>query len=264
MQVLIFTSVILLAWCCQAATQADQERCPLQGTATTTPPDAEGPFYVENSPVTADMGPANLLQDPTQRLSIKGRVLSAHNNNKNCSFGIPNVKMEVWYAGPPDAVTGEFYQDDNYRGQITTDNCGFYAYNQVFPALYPGRPILRNHIRLEHQDGTELLITQMYFVGQGTGYVSPGERILQSVEVSVDANSTNGSRSAEFDMFVDVGNGVRCDKDGQVVEEQPEEEDQPTEAPTTPQEPTSKSPTTTPQDPPEEDPRCVFFCLDLK
>ena len=40
-----------------------------------------------------------------------------------------------------------YYQDEEYRGQVVTDECGRYNFSQAFPALYPTRPILHDHFR---------------------------------------------------------------------------------------------------------------------
>lgn len=138
--------------------------CPVQSS---TPRDALGPFYLENSPLSAEIGPAVLLQQPENRLQVTGRVLSSRSKNDNCTTAVRavrNVRIEVWYAGQPNAITGNYYQDDEYRGQVVTDDCGFYNFTQTFPALYPQRPILHTHLRLSSAaNNQELLVTQMYF-----------------------------------------------------------------------------------------------------
>lgn len=115
-------------------------------------------------------------------------------------MGVDNVVVELWYAGPRDEM-GNFYQPDNYRGQVVTNECGEYSFVQTFPAVYPARPILHNHFRLS-RNGVQLLVTQMYFEGNGLGYIASGSRPMQSVSVAY--NNVTGARWAEFDTFVDV------------------------------------------------------------
>jgi protocatechuate 3,4-dioxygenase beta subunit len=170
-----------------------------------TPADSLGPFYNGIYPFTRLIGPEALLNEPVNRLDVSGRVLSA----TNCSLGLSNVLVEVWYAGEPDSA-GNFYQNDQYRGQVLTSDCGEYNFAQTFPALYPARPILHNHFRLS-RDEQELLVTQMYFVGDQPGYASSGSR-----QTAVDViQAVDGSRSVEFDLFVDLPGdcecGVTCD-----------------------------------------------------
>jgi protocatechuate 3,4-dioxygenase beta subunit len=171
-----------------------------------TPADALGPFYNGIYPFTRLIGPDNLLNEPTNRLDVSGRVLSA----TNCSLGLSNVTIEVWYAGEPDSADN-FYQSDEYRGKFLTSECGEYNFTQTFPELYPSRPIFHNHFRLS-RDEQELLVTQMYFVGDGPGYASSGDR--QTVDVT---QAADGARSVEFDVFVDLPGdcecGVTCDVD---------------------------------------------------
>ena len=170
--------------------------------AASTPRDAAGPFYLPNSQLTDRVGPESLLSDPANRLVVTGRVLGS----RNCSLSLSNVTIEVWYAGEPDSA-GNYYQDEEYRGQFMTDECGFYNYTQTFPALYPSRPILHNHYRLS-RGKQQFLITQMYFVGNGAGYVNnPTSRVLQKVEVTTNLI---GEREVQFDFFVDADGDNDC------------------------------------------------------
>lgn len=157
-----------------------------------TPSDALGPFYVANSTLTSRVAPETMLADPTRRLEVKGRVLST----SDCNVGLADIVVEVWYAGEE-----LFYQDDEYRGQVVTNECGEYSFMQTVPALYPSRPILHNHFRLSRSDGEQLLVTQMYFQGEGTGYVSSGTRPGQAVQIEQD---NEGARTVKFDMYLNV------------------------------------------------------------
>jgi protocatechuate 3,4-dioxygenase beta subunit len=138
---------------------ADQKRC------SQTPSDQLGPFYLADAPVGRRMGPNNILNEPESRLEVRGRVLSRF----NCTKGLSGVTVEMWYAGEPDA-DGNYYQDDEYRGQVVTSKNGYYCIVQAFPAIYPTRPILHDHFRLS-RNGRELLVTQMYFIGTEEGFV---------------------------------------------------------------------------------------------
>ena len=181
-----------------AVGHAQAQTCP----AASTPRDALGPFYLEDSPLTNRVGPESLLSDPANRLVVTGRVLSS----RNCSQSLSNVTIEVWYAGEPDS-SGNYYQDEEYRGQFMSDECGSYNYTQTFPALYPARPILHNHFRLS-RGSQQFLITQMYFVGTGTGFINnPNSRVLQKVEVKT---KPDGERAVEFDFFVDADGDSDC------------------------------------------------------
>lgn len=169
---------------------ASSQTCPSDGTPT----DALGPFYVASAPVSTVVGPQDLLQDPSNRLEVSGNVRSV----KDCSRGLSGVTIEIWYAGQ------EGYRDDEYRGMFVTGECGKYNYTQTFRFLYTGRP-LHVHIRAS-RGNEELLVTQMYFVGQEAGYRP--SRTLQAVEIT-EAN--DGSRSVVFDIFLDAeGDSENC------------------------------------------------------
>jgi protocatechuate 3,4-dioxygenase beta subunit len=156
----------------------------------TTPRDQAGPFYLPDSPSTEFVAPDSEWRDASRRLVVEGRVLSSA-----ACRPLPGVTVELWYAG------ATLYQDDLYRGRVVTNCTGHYRFTQTFPALYPDRPILHDHLRLS-RGGEELLVTQMYFEGTETGYVSTeGERELQVASV---AHDDAGARYVEFDMYVAV------------------------------------------------------------
>lgn len=188
--------LVLLAFsahhCCLA------QVCPAQQT----PSDALGPFYQENSPLGSVVAPESELSDPLLRLEVTGRVLSS----TDCQLGLSNVTVEVWYAG------GEGDYTDDYRGQVLTDECGRYSFVQSFPALYPARPILHDHIRLS-RNGDELLVTQMYFQGDGAGYVADADS--RKMQVTQLTQNGEGVRSVEFNMYVDIEGDSECEVDGE-------------------------------------------------
>merc|ERR1711874_894118 len=69
--------------------------------------------------------------------------------------------VDVWHAGG-DAAGYTFPDDDLwYRGKITTDKNGRYAYSTTYPATYSGRPI--PHIHYKVDTGDREFVTQLYF-----------------------------------------------------------------------------------------------------
>jgi protocatechuate 3,4-dioxygenase beta subunit len=131
--------------------------------------DLLGPFYLPNSPRTTLIAPLSESKNPQKRLEVRGRILSTRDCNNTKYWPISTINIEVWYAGTPDSQ-GNYYQNTKYRGQLKTDRCGYYTFVQSFPVLYPDRPIIHTHIRLSDANDKELLVTQMYFKGTGTGY----------------------------------------------------------------------------------------------
>lgn len=178
--------------------------CPAQET----PSDALGPFYQENSPLGSSAAPASELSNPLLRLEVTGRVLSS---TDDCHLGIANVTVEVWYAGGSSANGMTASYTDEHRGQVTTSECGQYSFVQSFPAFYPSRPILHDHFRLS-RNGQELLVTQMYFLGEGEGYVADTDT-SRKMQVTQVAQNQEGVRSVEFNMYVDVEGDSECQVD---------------------------------------------------
>jgi len=80
-----------------------------------------------------------------------------------------------------------------------TDDCGRFQFKQIFPALYPDRPIPHVHYRISSPDSEVLLVTQLYFEGAITQGYNPDQTKIASI-----VNEEDGSRSASFDIYVDV------------------------------------------------------------
>jgi protocatechuate 3,4-dioxygenase beta subunit len=186
-----------------------------QTCSSNTRPDMLGPFYVPSSPKTLLIGPLSELNNPKKRLEVAGRILSTRNCTKSKYLPLSKINIEVWYAGTPDSQ-GNYYQTNRYRGQLVTDDCGFYSYVQSFPALYPARPILHTHIRLSDSRNNELLVTQMYFRGSGTGFYNANtianilggdRRDLQAVNVRTRAD---GSRRVRLNMYLNAAGNRKC------------------------------------------------------
>lgn len=232
---------VLFAVCCLPIFTESQQCDDSMGTET--PVDQLGPFYRENSPETSRVAPEELLSNPTMFLQVSGKVLSSSSSsNSACAAGLANITVELWYAGQPDA-DGNYYQPDEFRGQVVTNECGAYNFTQTFPALYPTRPILHNHFRLSDADGIELLVTQMYFFGNGTGYVSADfPRELQAVQVLRDGS---GARTVEFNMYVDVDDASGSDSNCTTSMAQPTLEPATPPPPTTDVDSSSTAPPTT-------------------
>ena len=163
-----------------------------------TPSDMLGPFYLPNSEVTTSLAPESELNDSQLRLDVSGTV---YTSTEDSCVGLADATVEVWYAGFPN---DNGYEDNEYRGQMSTDADGKYSFAQKFPSLYPSRPILHDHFRIS-KNGKLLLVTQLYFYGEGEGYVSPLDTTqqLQTEEVSTNAIG----RRVEFDIFVENVDG---------------------------------------------------------
>merc|ERR1712062_357518 len=124
------------------------QNCPL------TTRDVEGPFYESGAPISKQIAPDQDF-NPSTAIYLKGQVF-----DRNCQ-PIPNVIVDVWYAGgnpvaytfPPSTLW--------YRGKGFTDTKGKYEFNATYPGTYSGRPI--PHIHYKVFDGKKELTTQLYF-----------------------------------------------------------------------------------------------------
>lgn len=128
---LVVCLIVLLAAGRETATAA---------TCTPTPWDEIGPFYRQNAPVRNSIG--------------KGYVLSGTVRSSDDCRPLPNMRIEVWQAGPDGAY------DDNHRATLYSDQNGQYRLETSFPPPYARRP---PHIHiLVDAKGFEGLIAQHY------------------------------------------------------------------------------------------------------
>lgn len=123
----------------------------------TTPPDMLGPYFIENAPQVDRIYPADY---PGETLIVSGTVFDADCNP------LPGAIVEVWQADS----TGEYDFSDQFigRGQVITDENGFYQFETIVPGRYEPRPP-HIHYRISHPDAPTL-VTQLYF----SDTVSPG------------------------------------------------------------------------------------------
>ncbi|MDD2897664.1 MAG: intradiol ring-cleavage dioxygenase [Desulfuromonadaceae bacterium] len=109
-------------------------------SCTPTPWDEVGPFYRQNAPVRSCLG--------------RGYVLSGTVRSAADCRPLPNIRIEVWQAGPG----GEY--DDGHRATLYSDHAGRYHLETDVPPPYGRRP---PHIHiLVDAKGFEGLVTQHY------------------------------------------------------------------------------------------------------
>ena len=115
-------------------------------------------FYQPDAPFRDQIGPLNALADPSKVLHLEGQILG------NDCEPFSNAIIEVWYAGvnvTDVSQAHDAYKD--FRGQLETDECGRYNLEQTFPVRLLNSPHVS--FRITADDGTELLLTEMYFEG---------------------------------------------------------------------------------------------------
>lgn len=114
--------------------------------------DGGGPYYVANSPFRENIAPA---ENDGEKLVVEGYLY-----NSDCSHTVANAVIDIWQANE----SGD-YEDEYYRGQITTDRSGYYRFETVVPLGYgEGTAYRPPHIHFKvFYDNQELVTSQMFF-----------------------------------------------------------------------------------------------------
>ena len=152
-----------------------------------TPPQAEGPFFIPDSPRRRSLLEPGIAG---RRLTLTGRVLTTR-----CR-PVPGALLDFWQA---DAEGVYDTQGDRLRGHQFADARGAFRLETIVPGLYPGRT---RHIHVKAQAPRRpALTTQLYF---------PGERANESdgifdPRLVVGWRSSGARRVARFDFVLDLG-----------------------------------------------------------
>ena len=117
-----------------------------------TPAQTEGPFFTPNSPERAMLREAGMAGTP---LALAGFVLT-----RSCQ-PVSGALVELWHADDSGAYDNVGFR---LRGHQFTSAEGRYAFETIWPGLYPGRT---RHFHLKFQAPNErVLTTQFYFPGE--------------------------------------------------------------------------------------------------
>ncbi len=165
----------------------------------------EGPFYTDNPPTIVDGQLAGAAEEG-ERMIISGRVF-----NLDCSQVIPNALVDVWHADHQGAYDNEGFR---LRGQILTNDQGFYLFETIKPGKYKnGNRFRPSHIHYKiTPPGFPTLITQLYFdededlASDPASSITEGEFDATARIIPLGVNS-EGKLEGTFDIMI-TGEGV--------------------------------------------------------
>ncbi|MCA9387226.1 hypothetical protein KC669_04295 [Candidatus Dojkabacteria bacterium] len=114
--------------------------------------DGGGPYYLANAPFQTKIVPD---ENNGQKMIVQGYILDT-----SCSDPLANVVLDIWQANEE----GE-YEESYYRGQVKTDDNGYYEFETVAPKGYgEGTGYRPPHIHFKvHLNNHELVTSQMFF-----------------------------------------------------------------------------------------------------
>ena len=179
------------AGCAKPADWCDEPQWTDDGDADcgATASQIEGPFYRDGAPERGDL---DLYGDEGQALHLSGVVHAAG----YCDEPIEGAVVDLWHANPE----GEYDNKTDamrYRGRVTTDADGRFAFTTLLPGLYLNGTAYRpKHLHVKvWVDGEERLTTQLYFEGDpylpcdpyaNTSLIAPVEEVDGLMRVAYD------------------------------------------------------------------------------
>jgi protocatechuate 3,4-dioxygenase beta subunit len=149
---IILFAVSAVFYAAGPSTAAQTSRC--QPTMN----DVEGPYYLPGAPFRNQLAG---LDEQGERVVIKGTIVHA-----DCQTPIGDALIEVWQT---DGGGKYYYRAEGFRlrGQMKTDDKGYYQFSTVKPGRYRilnGFRPAHIHMKISHPD-FETIITQLYFKG---------------------------------------------------------------------------------------------------
>ena len=157
-----------------------------------TSDDIQGPFYIEGAPKSQQIASENA---PGTKLFITGTVYF-----KDCKTPISGAEVDVWQANDAGG-----YDDNDYRGIVTTSENGSFSYQTILPGKYlNGAQFRPRHLHYKVRFGGKELTTQIYFDGDTSIEIDPwasqddaADRIIPLTEDS------KGAMHGVSDIFLD-------------------------------------------------------------
>ncbi|MCA9385221.1 hypothetical protein KC717_01075 [Candidatus Dojkabacteria bacterium] len=143
--------------------------------------DGGGPYYQANAPFRENIAPDSTTGE---KLYMEGYIY-----NSTCTNTIAHATLDIWQASEEGT-----YEDEYYRGQVTTDENGYYKFESVIPLGYgEGTAYRPPHIHFKvHIDGEEVVTSQMFFEDVRGRQGFNDEYII---DLEQNANAWNGTHN---------------------------------------------------------------------
>jgi protocatechuate 3,4-dioxygenase beta subunit len=171
----------------------DQGSAPAPAPCAPTPPDSEGPFWVDGVPEGAEM---NRRPEEGTRLLVDLRVLDA------ACRPVEGVLVDLWHA---DQVgTYDMSGAHHARGRVTTGADGGACFQTIRPPPYgdgPSGPLPAHLHVMVLRDGVKLFTTQLYFADDPTLASSPKPAPL----VRSPEDAGGGWQRLRMDLVTPIG-----------------------------------------------------------
>jgi protocatechuate 3,4-dioxygenase beta subunit len=142
--------------------------------------DGDGPYYKTNAPFRTKIVPD---QHNGTKLIVSGRVMA-----NDCKTTLSGVTLDIWQADE----TGS-YQNEWYRGQVTSAEDGTYHFETVAPKGYgQGTAYRPPHIHFKARKNNTLIITSEMFLPEARAQQIEDAFILKIIE-----SEENGKKTLE-------------------------------------------------------------------
>jgi hypothetical protein len=172
---------------------AGPDSAPAPAPCAPTPPDSEGPFWVDGVPEGAEM---NRRPEEGTRLLVDLRVLDA------ACRPVEGVLVDLWHA---DQVgTYDMSGAHHARGRVTTGADGGACFQTIRPPPYgdgPSGPLPAHLHVMVLRDGVKLFTTQLYFADDPTLASSPKPAPL----VRSPEDAGGGWQRLRMDLVTPIG-----------------------------------------------------------
>ncbi len=124
-------------------------------------PDAQGPFFADGTPLRSVIAPSD---EPGDRLKVRGVLRAA---TFSCDR-LAGHYIDVWQANASGVYYDPGPSDYRLRGRLVTADDGSFELETIMPGHYgdtTGPRPKHLHFKIYSPEGVELLVTQIYFVG---------------------------------------------------------------------------------------------------